>query len=257
MNRARETAEILGSFSTLISGLLLSRASATTLTVGPGMASSADATSLMRRTVAITKGLGSFAVGTGNGGLDTGSVASNTWYHVHLIKRDSDGRIDVLLSLSASAPTMPTGWTMARRIGSILTNGSSQITPFVQIGDTFTWSVPVTDVNAANPGTAAVTRALTVPTGIEVLPITTWMINNVTTASVAVLISALAHTDTVPTATLCTIAGGGAAANSRSTALITHIPTNTSAQVRSRLSASGASDALIGVTHGWIDRRGS
>jgi hypothetical protein len=127
----------------------------------------------------------------------------------------------------------------------------------LQIGEVFTWDVPVTDVNATNPGTAAVTRALTVPSGVPVLPIVNWMVNNVTTASIALLVSDLAHTDTVPTATLCTLACGGAAANSRSTALVDCIKTNTARQVRTRLSASGASDVLVGVTIGWRDPRGA
>lgn len=105
--------------------------------------------------------------------------------------------------------------------------------------------------------TAAVTRALTVPAGVVTRPVVNWMVNNVTTASMALLVSSLAHTDTVPTATLCTLCGGGAAANSRSTALVQSVASNTSRQVRTRLSASGASDVLVGVTLGWIDPRGA
>ena len=267
MSRARNIAaldatvtDLTGSFPRAIAGLTLARETATNFSVSAGSAANENGTPstvLMKRTASITKTLGAFSVGTGNGALDAGSVSSDTWYHVHLIRRDSDARIDVLLSTSATAPTMPTGWTNRRRIGSILTNGSSQIVAFSQIGDLFTWSVPVTDVNATNPGASAVTRALSVPSGVVVCPVVNWMVNNVTTASVALLVTALDQADTTPTATLCTLAGGGAAANSRSVAVVSSVATNTSRQVRTRISASGASDALVGVTLGWIDKRGA
>lgn len=66
----------------------------------------------------------------------------------------------MLFSLSATAPTMPGFYLLSRRIGSIKTDGSGNWTKFVQDGDTFTWDVPVTDVNASNPGTSAVSRTL-------------------------------------------------------------------------------------------------
>ena len=58
--------------------------------------------------------------------MDTGSVANNTWYHVHLIKRPVTGVVDVLFSLSATAPTLPTSYTIFRRIGSMRTDGSAR-----------------------------------------------------------------------------------------------------------------------------------
>jgi len=123
---------------------------------------------MMTLTAAITKTTGAWAVGSGNGGLDTGTVANSTWYHVYLIERPDTSVVDVLFSTSATAPTMPTGYTKKRRIGSILTDGSAHIIAFIQVGDRFQWSTPVADVNANNPGTSAVTRTLTVPTGIIV-----------------------------------------------------------------------------------------
>ncbi|MBD9456007.1 hypothetical protein IB244_31560, partial [Rhizobium sp. RHZ02] len=56
---------------------------------------------------ALTKRLdAAWAVGTNQGGLDTGSVGDNT-YHVFLIQRSDTGVVDVLFSLSATSPTMP------------------------------------------------------------------------------------------------------------------------------------------------------
>lgn len=240
-----------------IGGLTLSRASVTTFGVAVGSARSENSgtSRLLGITSAFTKSLSAWAIGSGNGALDTGSIAASSWYHVHVIRRDSDGAIDILLSLSATAPTMPGGWVARRRIGSIRTNVSSQITAFVQVGDVFVWDVPVSDVAAANPGAAAVTRALTVPTGVAVLPVTAWSIENLTTAAIQALISPLSIADTAPAVGLANLTTF--VLNGGSFVQLSDIPTNTSAQVRTRLSASGATDTLRATTFGWIDRRGA
>jgi hypothetical protein len=258
MARSRTTADAAVALAAQVgylSGLTLSRASATTFGIATGGARNEDAGAarFMALGTAITKSLSAWAVGTGNGGIDTGTVANTTWYHVHLIRRDSDGVVDALYSLSATAPTMPSGWTARRRLGAFRTDGSAQILAFKQTGDVFAWDVPLLDVNATNPGTAAVTRALTVPTNVVVFPVVAWAVSNATTAAVQGLISDLAQTDNTP-GTLFQLNTG--AVNARASALIRDVPTNTSAQVRTRLSASGASDILLGTTLGWIDMRG-
>ena len=102
-------------------------------------------------TSAITKRIdAAFAAGTGNGGLDTGSVANSTWYHVWLILKDVDGTIDALFSTSATAPTMPTGYTYRRRLGSVLTNGSANIYGFTQFGNKFLWNGGIDTGSKAN-----------------------------------------------------------------------------------------------------------
>jgi len=66
-------------------------------------------------------------------------LAPNTWYHTHLIKKVSNGVIDAYFDLSTSAAGIPSGYTAYRRIGSIRTDGSSNIYAFVQDGDTIIW----------------------------------------------------------------------------------------------------------------------
>jgi len=69
----------------------------------------------------------------GAGGLDTGSEASDTWYAVFVIADSSEvNSPDVLLSLSATAPTMPGGYDVFRRLGWVRNNASSDIIPFFQ-----------------------------------------------------------------------------------------------------------------------------
>ena len=57
-----------------------------------------------------------WAVGTNQGGLDTG-VVGNSDYYIWLIARSDTGVVDVLFSLSSTAPTMPTGYDFKRLIG--------------------------------------------------------------------------------------------------------------------------------------------
>ncbi|MFO0522246.1 MAG: hypothetical protein ACK515_17785 [bacterium] len=242
-----------------IFGLTLSRASATTFQIAVGTARNEDAGTARALVLAsaLTKSLSAFAAGNNNGGLDTGSVATNTWYHVHLIRRDSDGAIDALYSLSATTPTMPSGWTARRRLGSIRTDGSSQITPFVQNNDVFTWDTPVSDLNVTNPGTAAVTRTLTVPTGVIVYPVVSWQVVAAASTAVGLLVTPLTIADTAPSTTLTTVrARIASASGGEVAAVVSDIPTNTSAQVRTRCDSSSASDVLRATTLGWIDTRG-
>lgn len=59
---------------------------------------------------AITKNTNnSWAVGTGNGSLDTGAIANSTYYG-YLIQRSDTGVVDVLTSLSSTSPTMPANY---------------------------------------------------------------------------------------------------------------------------------------------------
>jgi hypothetical protein len=108
-----------------------------------------------------------------------------------------------------------------------------------------------------NPGTAAVTRTISVPTGKKVFPIIHCDSTNVTT-NFFVMITALDQTDSTPSGSLytyrCTNADGGSFVYG--SADVTEIWTNTSAQIRSRQSSSGASDTFRVSTFGWRDLRG-
>lgn len=244
-----------------IAGLALSTAgSSTTFSVAAGVAVDSTNADFMKLTSSINKTTGAWAVGTGNGALDTGSIAASTWYHVYLIKRTDTGVVDVLISLSASAPTLPTNYTLARRIGSMKTNGSSQWTKFVQNGDAFTWDIPVNDVvNVANPGTAAVLRTLSVPTGVSVTAIFGLYLNatNASTDSAgAVLVTDPAITDSTPSTSLFTLYVYSGQTSQLVVANQLQVRTNTSSQIRTRISVSTAGTNLSISTSGWVDSRG-
>lgn len=121
---------------------------------------------LMVLASALTKRLdASWAVGTGNGGLDTGSIA-NTTYHIWLIQRSDTGVVDALFSTSATSPTMPANYDRKRRIGSIV-RASNAILAFTHNGDIFLLSTPQL-VNSTAVNTSVVDLAFSVPAGITI-----------------------------------------------------------------------------------------
>jgi len=136
--------------------------------IAPGTARGNGVT--VTNSATLTKRLdAAWAVGNGNGGLDTGSKAASTTYHVHAIRRNSDGAFDALFSTSATSPVMPTGWTRVQRLGAVLTDGSGNIRPFIQSGNEFRFNVtdPAPDYSGTgNRAKAALT--CTLPGGIRV-----------------------------------------------------------------------------------------
>ena len=111
---------------------------------GAGTATVSDGTNYTIATTSstITKQLdASWSVGSAAGGLDTGSIAADTWYHLWVIMRSDTHVVDFLFSVSATSPTMPTDYDFKRRIGAVLTDSSSNIIAYIQTGDIFKWDV--------------------------------------------------------------------------------------------------------------------
>ncbi|HEY1191782.1 MAG TPA: hypothetical protein VGE74_29390 [Gemmata sp.] len=241
-----------------IDGHIITRPSTTTITVGAGACRSVDNDANLSLTSAVTKNTGGWTAGSGGGGLDTGSIGANNWYHVYTIAK-ADGTTDVLYSLSATAPTLPSGYIYKRRIGSVKTNGSSQFIDFVQRpGGAFYWLSAVADVSAANPGTSAVTRTLTVPTLVRVKA----LVSVVFTAAAAadnpggIYLSDPSLTDVAADTTNFTVSGYTNSAAVNQVGAQAEVWTNTSAQIRSRLQLSGSGTTLFISTRGWVDPRG-
>lgn len=83
-----------------LAGLTLSTAgSSATFGIAVGVAAdSTDATTMVLPS-AYSKTTSSWAVGSGNGALDTGGgIINNSWYHTYLIQRPDTGVVDVLVS---------------------------------------------------------------------------------------------------------------------------------------------------------------
>ncbi|WP_414884607.1 hypothetical protein [Pseudomonas sp. IT-P171] len=71
---------------------------------------------------------------SGANGLDTGSLAASTWYSTWIIWNGTT--VSGLISLSATAPTLPSGYTHRARTGWIRTDGTANKYPlsWIQIG---------------------------------------------------------------------------------------------------------------------------
>ncbi len=239
-----------------LSGCTMSTAgSSTTMSIADGIA--VDSTNVSAMVVAaISKTTSAWAVGSGNGGkLSAAAIANNTWYHWYAIQRVDTGVVDVGFDTNATSPTLPTNYTLFRRIGSGLTNGSAQWVSFVQYGDLFELLANVQSVATTNPGTSAITPTLTTPLGVKVRAWISAVLNNVTSSGTYVLFTDPAQTDSAATNAQNSLAAGGNGASNQVGGEF-YVTTNTSSQIRYRLSSSGVSDVMYINTRGWIDRRG-
>ncbi|MCW1751203.1 hypothetical protein [Rhizobium acaciae] len=116
---------------------------------------------------------GTFAAGTGAGGLDAGAVAANAAYFAYALRKDADLSFDVVLSTSPTiggiTTTLLTGYTIVKCIGVVLTDGSSNIRQFVMYPrDEYTFVTPVKDAISLAVSTAPALLTLTVPNGVKV-----------------------------------------------------------------------------------------
>ena len=113
---------------------------------------------------------GAWTAGTNGQKLDIGARAANTWYNVFAIRATVGGAADVLVSLSYSAPKLPTGYELIRRIGSFKTDALNAIIPFQQFDRMFYWKTPIRDVVLTNvTGVALANYAISVPPGAPVV----------------------------------------------------------------------------------------
>ena len=245
-----------------IDGLTLSTAGSATFSIAPGAATDDGVSLVMALASALNKTTGAWTVGTGNGALDTGAIANATRYHVWLIRRPDTGVVDVLISTSATAPTMPTSYAEAayrrpadqrigavdslraarRRVPVVLAHAGHQR---VQPGDF--WGV-------AHAGGA---------TNVKVQTIFNGGYRNAAARGVqgGVLFTSPDQSDDAASETTGSLWNSGAAVQitsdgPRASLVQLRIWTNTSGQVRARASASDANCNLYMSTVGWRDQRG-
>lgn len=205
-------------------------------------------------TSALTKQLdAAWAVGTNQGGLDAGSKANSTWYHVWLIARVDTHVVDVLFSTSVSSPTMPTNYTKKRRIGAVRTDSSGNLIQFLQYGDNFWWtSPPFLDVDDATLTTTKKDYTLSgVPTGLVIEAILNIKCTHATTS--IVYVSNPNFTNIAPSASALPL-GTINSANSNGNVQQVKIMTDTSAQISARATASSTGIRISAI--GWTDPRG-
>lgn len=253
-NKPASTAFVLQNNPSLrgyLAGCTLSTAGASaTMSISAGYAS--DSTfAITLQLAATSKTTASWAVGSGSGGLDTGSIANSTWYYFYVIRRPDTGVVDAIFSLSSSAPTLPANYTQYRYIGAGLTNGSAQWTAFTQVGDEFYWSTPTLDFSGAGSATAALVT-LTVPRGRKVKAIVVYSASAVAASTQDGYLSDPANADLTPSFTAAPLGHVHATTGGGQDSLV-QVWTNTSAQIRHRETNTGGNVYIS--THGWIDRR--
>lgn len=239
-------------------GLTLSTpGSYTTFSVAAGEATDSTNSDLMVLASAISKTTAGWSVGSGNGALDTGSIAPNTTYHVFQIKRPDTGVVDIALSLSAAAPALganiPAAYSISRRIGSLITNASSQWVKFTQRGDEFLLDVGVADVNgAALVTTSGTLYPLSVPSGIQVNALFSMSATYGSGSYIYVGASSPDVTDGAITTGNVDLIG----TSTNVYPVISYsIRTDTSRRVRIRGGGPGTGTVTVN-TKGWIDTRG-
>lgn len=217
---------------------------------GVGLAIDSTNARLIKRATAITKRLdASWAVGTNQGGLDTGAKASSTGYYLWDIMRSDTGIVDALFSLSGTAPTMPANYDYKALNGWVLTDGSGNIRAFTRRGSKTLWTTQIQDQVAASIGTSESLFALSVPGALRVVPL--WRAEGVNAGSVwRLLITGPDEADVAPTTGRSSaIAGAG------TSAALNWTPCTCDTSGRLRARATVAATQLDLWTYGWEDPR--
>ena len=137
-----------------------------TIAIGNAVDSNNDLS--LELTASLTKQIDvAWAAGDNAGGrFPAAAVAIDTWYHVFLIKKDSDGTTEAGFDTSVTAVNIPAGYTAYRRIGSVLTDGSANIIAFKQVGNEFIWELPIRDYTGA-PATSRVEHTMSSPLDVN------------------------------------------------------------------------------------------
>lgn len=91
---------------------------------------------------------------TGANGLDTGSLATTTWYYGWVIAK-IDGTIAALVSTSNSSPTMPSGYTYKALVSAVRTDGASHFIKFRQFGNAVYYEARQLALNVGSSTTEA------------------------------------------------------------------------------------------------------
>ena len=196
---------------------------------------------------------GSWAAGTGQNGLDTGAKANSTWYHCYAICNITDLTTpisDFIFSTSASSPTLPSGYTKYKRVGSVRTDSSGNIQNFIQTGNYF-YRKEASLMYNGNATTSAASVTLETPLGIVTTAILSGSMDSANdSTSYYLRVFGGDGTDAAATSNNYSVrvqSGSGSAAIYPWSGLVA---TNTSSQIYHRASATRAIQIVL---HGWID----
>lgn len=215
------------------------------ITISPGQRRNTANTTNMDLAAAITKRIdAAWAAGNNAGGLDTGTVAANKTYFLHVIKNTTTNVVDVLFSLSPTAPAMPSGYTARRRLGAVLTDANANIHPFLQTGG---WFYHLNAFESAqidfNPNVSFSVTLDKMPLGIKVIADISFL-----TAGGSAAVLSVCDQD-LGDATINDCVGVYGAA-----ATVFNIKILTDAARRINLRSSGGGNVYV-YSRGWFDER--
>lgn len=199
-----------------------------------------------------------WVTGTNNGGRFDAAISDGTWFVFAV--RESGGTVGVGFSKSlvpTAAPNYPASATY-QLIGCILRE-SAAIVGFFNPPNTneFIRKSPVLTINQTAPGTSAVTRTMAVPIGLRLpIKLNIYAQRDVGIAPV-VWLSSLDCNDDAPSTTAAPLGQVGftntGSASDGVAVASDPVYCNTSGQIRSRVSVSGAASILRLVDKGWDD----
>ena len=232
--------------------------------VAAGIAADGTNVAMMTLSSAYTKTTGTWAVGSGNGALDTGTIAVNSSYGVFEMQRLDTGVVDIIIAKGTAGvppnPVLPSGYTLTRRIGYIMTDGSANIIPVIQHGDRFQYftTPSVLDFNGTPSTGSRTLENLSVPLGTVVEALFNIEIPGITGIDDQyVWLSDPATADIAPHNGSTPLASYGLGVSQTgaqvSTSILQSCYTNTSGQIGMR---GKTTNPVQLQPIGWVDRRG-
>ena len=231
----------------------------------PGEARSADDTLNLKLTSNIVKRIdANWVAGTGLGGFPSAlTLTASTWYHVFIIGK-TDGTIDAGYDSDLTATNLladATGYTEYRRVGSILTDVSLNITNYVQDTenlDVFYWYEPVISLTTTTATSGVFPLVVAVPLGIfskAILSVYLLAHTGVGAFTVTLTIKPT-YISSSATGFYFESVGHGIAELAMPAGGQVQVIANATKQINYIVvGASGSTSIDIG-THGWIDARG-
>lgn len=188
------------------------------------------------------------------GGRMSAAAIANTTYHKHVIKNVTTGAVDVGFDVSATAPSLPAGYTLFRRIGSVLREAAALVA-FRQYNDIFKRNGAAAVDRNSTVAAAQILLALSVPLGIRVMPLMSARLQGV---GGDVGVCRIGDGDgTVAQIDVADINSSAADGLVEARSYCSGVMTNTAAQIRYDLTNSvGTPSTNTLVTMGWIDTRG-
>jgi len=159
-NLSAGTAGVLPYLARAIDNLVVTRASATTINITADTLVLLDSSGgqFVARNVNVTPAVSNIGVN----GLDTGAEAADTWYYAWAIYNGTT--VSGLLSTSATAPTMPSGYTHKALVSAVRNDAASDFLAFKQVAGSYLFDAPIkVGDNIGSTTTAAVSLTTAIP----------------------------------------------------------------------------------------------